>query len=108
MTNTHCIFCGNYREKSKEHILPKWLQVELMGSTKGPFAGTHIIFPWPTPVDERKHSGESLVFGNVCKSCNNGWMNDFEVEAKPLLLDVINNNSKAKPWFIGDISIITK
>jgi hypothetical protein len=108
MTNTHCIFCGGYKPKSKEHILPKWLQTEVMGSTKAPHKGTHIVFPWSVPVSERKHSGETLVYGKVCKECNNGWMNDLELSSSPLIKDVICNETKSKPWSLDNVNLVSK
>lgn len=32
-------------------------------------------------------AGNSLVVGNVCGACNNGWMSRLEAEAAPLLVD---------------------
>jgi hypothetical protein len=98
MTKTNCIFCGEFKERSKEHVWPRWLQKFVGGSTKGQHTGTHFRLPWPRPVSNRKQSGESLVLGNICKDCNNGWMSDLEIEVMPLLKDVITNKCRANTW----------
>lgn len=82
MKKIDCVFCEMNQEKAKEHIWPKWLQKEIVGNTKGNFSGTHISMSSVSVLSSRNQSGESLVFGNVCKSCNNGWMSTLETDFK--------------------------
>lgn len=82
MKKVRCIFCDNESEKAKEHIWPRWLQNHLVGSTRHNYHGVYLNFMRPDLIDHRNQSGESLVFGSVCKSCNSGWMNKLENEFK--------------------------
>jgi len=108
MTKIKCIFCEEYGERAKEHVWPRWLQDFIGGPTKGQHTGVHLSFPWPEPVSIRKQSGESLVCGNVCKKCNNGWMNELEIKTSPILKDVIKNKSRAKTWSFTEAEVISK
>ena len=83
-----CIFCGSDRERAKEHIWPRWLQKKIGGSTKGQFKGIHLRMG--VPISERRSSGEKLVLGNVCKECNNGWMERLESDFQPILDTILS------------------
>jgi len=86
-----CIFCKEEKEKSKEHIWPKWLQIEVGGNTKGIYTGTYYSMINPFPHSTRKHVGDTLVLGDVCKDCNNGWMSKLEEDFKPILSKLLSN-----------------
>jgi hypothetical protein len=88
-----CKFCNEIKDKSKEHIWPKWLQKHIIGNTKGNFRGSHILMIRGV-VSERNQSGESLVFGNICSDCNNGWMADLENEFRPIYREIESDFSK--------------
>ncbi|MCL5130582.1 hypothetical protein [Algibacter sp. L4_22] len=90
-----CKFCNEKKDKSKEHIWPKWLQKHIVGNTKGNFRGSHILMSSGV-VSERNQSGESLVFGNICTDCNNGWMANLENEFRPIYLEIESDYSKLK------------
>lgn len=94
MKKIDCVFCGNNREKSKEHIWPKWLQKKIAGKTIGKFSGTHISMSSVRVMSQRMQSGESLVFGNVCKDCNNGWMSILENDFKDCFVKIKKDYSK--------------
>ena len=94
MKKIKCIFCEEEKEKAKEHIWPKWLQKHLIGTTKFKYSGTHLSLSSVRVLDQRDQSGESLVFGNVCADCNNGWMNDLEVKFNPLFKQIQNDYHK--------------
>jgi len=84
MAKIICTFCNEKGNKSKEHIWPQWLQIELTGSTKSNFRGTHISLSGVRVVSERNQSGKSLVFGAICENCNTGWMSNLESEFNPI------------------------
>ncbi len=90
-----CKFCNEKKDKSKEHIWPKWLQNHIIGNTKGNFRGSHIVMTRGV-VSERNQSGESLVFGNICSDCNNGWMANLENEFRPVYKEIESDYSKLK------------
>ena len=92
--NTTCIFCNQNREKAKEHIWPKWLQIYLNGSLLEQYQGTHLSSTPGIIISQRNQNGSTLVCGNVCKICNNGWMNDLESAFKPIYESIHQNYSR--------------
>ena len=105
-----CIFCGEHKTMSNEHIIPVWLQAHL-GIEKDLFisraitTGIHGIFKpgMPSPIKDsridRLHAYSALVCGLVCTTCNNGWMRQLEDNASPLLKKLISVARK-----LGDLS----
>lgn len=93
MSNTICIFCSKKGKKSVEHVWPKWLQNRAYGDTSWVHYGVHTSSLGQV-LSERTHSGEALVLGSVCSSCNNGWMSDLESNFSKML-PVIENNPLA-------------
>jgi hypothetical protein len=91
MKQTECIFCNKTREKAKEHIWPRWLQLNLYGDTKSQFDGMHISSNQISVLDKRQQTGETLIFGRICKICNNGWMSDLEEDFKPIFHKLIDD-----------------
>jgi len=88
-----CIFCRtplSGKEKSKEHIFPKWLQKHLR------IEKTHLyqtLFRTNGGTENnRKYTFNKHVSGLVCRDCNNGWMNRLEGKAKPLLIPLLNGD----------------
>jgi hypothetical protein len=43
-----------------------------------------------TILKSRQYPAGNFVEGRVCDRCNNGWMNELEKEAKPLLIGLID------------------
>jgi len=66
-----------------------WLQREIGYNEKSVYQGVHLSPFYPKSI--RVHSGESLVFGGVCKDCNNGWMSTLETDCKPIITKLLNN-----------------
>ena len=112
-----CWFCGIEEAKStREHIVPLWLQKELgaESQTIAPFrfemstylstsqkelcSESQTIAPFRFEMSTGKsthvrseYSLKSLMCGQVCAKCNNGWMSKLEVAAKTPLMALINN-----------------
>ena len=82
MKKVECIFCGEIREKAKEHVWPKWLQLNLYGSLQESYVGMNAKLIQQANPKIRQTSGSSLVYGKVCAICNNGWMSSLEVKFK--------------------------
>lgn len=78
-----CLFCGERRPMSNEHIFPKWI-LRHFDQEKDMLRGTHATAVGFT-ISERKLDFSSLVSGGVCKVCNNGWMAQLEGHAKAVL-----------------------
>ena len=99
MSQTKCVFCNQTREKAKEHIWPKWIHKFDDTAEGGMHHSQHIgLMSNPGLIDERKQSSNSLVFGHVCKVCNNGWMSRLETDGAPSIKDAVDNASDAAPW----------
>ena len=78
-----CLFCGQQRPMSKEHVIPKWVLREL-DMEKTMLMAKHVNFTGQ-PHSERHHDFLSLVAGCVCEDCNCGWMSRLEATIQPLL-----------------------
>lgn len=81
-----CIYCGGGGPFTKEDLVPEWiarfLQVKKTRVTQARLGRQ--LDPWIAA-----HSFGVKV-GGVCKFiCNNGWMSDLEVLAKPILSKII-------------------
>jgi hypothetical protein len=93
----NCIFCGikiTKSNKSKEHVIPQWL-LELLQASDMVLSGKHSTFPNNPEIifSQRNHKIYSLLLGNVCKICNNGWMSELENNTKPLMTAILNDRS---------------
>ncbi len=93
ITSGSCLYCDFFGSLSKEHIYGKWIHER-----------------YPKPVEQRYHqlarpvaleffgennmdrnteshrgSGYSVFVPNVCEGCNNGWMSQLHIQAKPIV-----------------------
>lgn len=84
-----CIFCGQRRKLSREHVVPQWVSRVLSKDPRG----------WPAPIRGYRQDREGnvtrtfvgskvveLVMRRVCKVCNEGWMEQqLERPSQPIL-----------------------
>ena len=102
-----CLFCqGN--NLSNEHIFAQWLLKEL-GLESSKVGMVHMTF-FGAPVSEREHNYLSLVNGRVCEKCNNGWMNDLEIECKPHVIGLMNmeNFEEELQWLKNNSEVFSR
>ena len=104
---TICLFCGqDLQPKSvstkamptDEDVVPRWLQrcLEITDQIVTPM---HISTADLSLLHARgPHTVSALKAGSVCAACNNGWMNDLENLAKPILISLIEGKR-----FFGDL-----
>jgi hypothetical protein len=92
MSIIECVFCKELKPKSKEHIIPIWLQKKIIGNVNWNYEGTHRS-SLLIELSKRKHTGDSLVFGKVYNNCNNGWMSKLETDFIPLFSNLNYDNS---------------
>jgi hypothetical protein len=90
----NCIFCKvklTNATKSKEHVFPVWLLEKL--DFLGDMSSKNSTFPNKPEVifNSRKIYSKSLVFGGVCKSCNNNWMSVLEQKVEPILFQILES-----------------
>jgi hypothetical protein len=92
-----CIFCGESRKSSTEHVIPKWVGTVLLklpatGVNPGGRLMTHRFAPAEgndTPAREWESDGPSLTTNAVCIQCNNGWLGELEALSAPLVGSLI-------------------
>lgn len=85
-----CVFCDSLLTKenrSKEHVIPKWLS-GFLDISKEKIQPTHISSNG-SPISIRNHTLTGLLAGQVCEECNSGWMSKLEEEAIPILKPLI-------------------
>ena len=80
-----CIFCGEAKRLSNEHIFPQWLQ-KYFGISKETL---NITFSSEAPQVKRRLVFDRHLNGRVCTDCNGGWMSQLESKAKPILIDLL-------------------
>jgi hypothetical protein len=69
-------------------VIPQWLQNHL-GIAEEDLQPSHFQ-PDGKLLSTRTHPLKSLVTGQVCARCNNGWMSQLEEQARPLLVPLID------------------
>jgi hypothetical protein len=92
-----CLFCTRDLKdlgRAKEHIIPMWLQKE-WGLSDKLLEPTHFD-KQGNVVSSRRHRVSGLLAGHVCRRCNNGWMSDLEMAARPLILDLAEGRRKIR------------
>jgi hypothetical protein len=91
MSKRTCLGCGvelTAGVASLEHALPQWLadEIRMPGVSYN-----HFLRDEDKGTDEllRRHDISGLVIRKVCCACNNGWMSRMENQAKPYILDLM-------------------
>jgi hypothetical protein len=93
-----CAFCGLPGDRSKEHVLPRWLHAELSplpdtyregGAGFGLDQAEQSYAPMPSEYRESRKSLLARTTRDVCRTCNGGWMSALEEQARPILTVLI-------------------
>jgi hypothetical protein len=88
-----CYFCRRIGSMSKEHAWPQWMHAdagpvapERWTSTSG-FTRTEEDALTEIPLREMRRQGSPLTIKvrQVCRECNNGWMNALEQKVRPTI-----------------------
>lgn len=88
--NKLCAFCDTRltrKNRSKEHIIPKWL-LDFLQIRDEKINPTHFSAEGKTQTT-RNHTLDGLLEGKICKPCNGGWMSDLEQQAELILKPLI-------------------
>jgi hypothetical protein len=88
-----CIYCGETRQFSAEHIYGKWLRERYGGlhtRTRHTLSRPARVAFWESvPVHRESVDSQGTPFDktvlNVCETCNNGWMSRLHVLAAPFI-----------------------
>ncbi len=80
-----CIFCGNGRERGKEHIFSETL-LDVLG-----LKGDGLTLERRSSSDDACEWTRTMVFnrflsGSICEVCNAGWMSQLESEVVPIII----------------------
>lgn len=86
-----CICCGTPlgNNRTKEHVIPAWLQ-ESLGERYDDLTRCVAESASEQVVERRQHVFDSLRQGHVCGKCNNGWMAELERQTAEVLPALIN------------------
>lgn len=89
-----CVFCGKEISKSKgkakEHVLSRSL-LKKLGLDKVTSTGRQFSRSKGQIAPPRIHSMDSIISGDVCSTCNNGWMNSIDLAVEDILVDAYND-----------------
>jgi hypothetical protein len=85
-----CVFCGEDRKLSREHVFPQWLKNHFPELEQVEADHVRRVVT-PTTDDEHTRPGPAFDFvsRDVCEACNNGWMSDLENRAQPILAPML-------------------
>lgn len=103
-----CVFCETQltsANRAREHIIPQWLQKALGLTTQELSTG---FGEADTLTVERRLGMMSFLAGEVCATCNNGWMSELETTCGPLLLNVINGTTTTDTLTEGEQLMLAK
>lgn len=92
-----CVFCDSplsRENRSKEHVIPQWL-LDFLKIREEKIEPTHFSITGETQTT-RNHTLEGLLAGQICESCNGGWMSQLERESIPIL----------KPLMLGKTEVV--
>ena len=98
-----CIFCDN-PANSKEHFWPEWMH-ELLPQLPDPRHNRMLKEYHPktglmeSGLKDRPGGIETIKIRVVCDTCNSGWMNRLEKEARPFITPLINGDPIALDVF---------
>ncbi|WP_449411375.1 hypothetical protein [Methylobacterium komagatae] len=81
-----CIFCGEAREMSKEHVFPDWIGQSIKKDERA-WHPEFRMMPDGTIPKFVKKNGHAFTrkIRNVCARCNNTWMSALENKNKSVL-----------------------
>ena len=79
-----CSFCGvslTRENRANEHVIPKWL-LKLLEIERDEQHTSSIRSLEGQVVFQKSFGATNIVFGNVCKECNHGWLSALEADVK--------------------------
>jgi hypothetical protein len=94
----NCIFCGEPfgpdRERSKEHATPKWCRDLL--PDRGVASHTQTVYTEAgvETVDQGRRDPFTTTLNDVCKPCNEGWMDELEKSSRSTLSNLIQGSPR--------------
>jgi hypothetical protein len=104
-----CICCGKPLggNRSKEHVIPVWLQQALderyEDLTRCIAEGAN-----EQVVEHRRHVFDKFQQGHFCEDCNCGWMNSLEGHTAPVLIPLMNGERNLLELSESDSFLISR
>ena len=93
----NCIFCNRPGKKTKEHLWPVWMHPYLSRQGELKHKRGQLTSLLGEEVSskylERQGHLSSIRLRVVCKICNSGWMSRLESKTKPILVNILTENS---------------
>ncbi len=87
-----CVFCQKVGQQSAEHILPQWLSKVMSKHPRAYPAGGFTLIRGRSDSDQWQtipHSSRWELTTKVCKTCNEGWMENLESAVRPWLTRLV-------------------
>lgn len=73
-----CVFCGQRKPGSREHVIPRWVRERFdIHSNVEIEINSVLVRRWPNIFVKLDQT--------VCADCNSGWMSELEQKVKPFL-----------------------
>jgi hypothetical protein len=98
MTNRRCVGCGAELTggfATREHVVAQWLaaEIRLPGVSL-----KHYLHDQAKAEDTlvRRHDLNNFAVKKICAGCNEGWMSRLEVQAKPLVLRLMRQQTSLR------------
>ena len=85
--NVECFFCGRYGARSLEHVFADTWLCEFQAGQERTVLDRR-LFDGDALQDTRAHTFNSFLCGDVCDTCNTGWMSSLESTVKPWILSI--------------------
>ena len=89
-TGQGCVFCGR-KPLTKQHIFPNWMRKHLPDPGPGTYRRKTGVEPRESAYRGSPVASQVRV---VCASCNNGWMERLETDARPYLTSMVVGNGR--------------
>ena len=86
-----CIFCGERRKMSKEHVIPQWVSKELAKDPRELQSPITVCVDGKPTRQMPSSRVINIVTKRVCKVCNEGWMETWlERPVQPTLTSMLH------------------
>lgn len=88
-----CAFCGNARRLTVEHVLPQHWRHEFPDVSSTGWRR----YDQGDGITEKEIPGTRYERGvkHFCKPCNSGWMQEMDMAAKPIMLELAHGRSRS-------------
>lgn len=99
-----CLFCGSMAGKrSREHVLRRAFKTKIAPAPA--LAFSHLSGS-KLELSERPISQFDMTVNEVCRECNQGWLNELENRAEPVINELLANPSSGRSPTVEQIELL--